>query len=148
MKYLVTKHYGHSFGLSCTFRQHKAESHCKYLHGYALAVSVTFGSNVLNLQNWVVDFGSLHWVKEMLRETFDHKLIVAKDDPELDLFMELDKRRVASVSIMETVSCEAFAEYILNSVAYMLGSTMYGKVTVLSVTVSEHDGNSATVNAT
>ena len=42
MNYVSTKTYGHEVGLSCAFRQHKADSHCAKLHGYALSVKVEF----------------------------------------------------------------------------------------------------------
>ena len=34
--YQSTKTYGNDVGLSCTFRQWKADSHCNKLHGYSL----------------------------------------------------------------------------------------------------------------
>jgi hypothetical protein len=42
MTYQVTKTYGHELGLSCVFRQHRANTHCKHLHGYALAFDIVF----------------------------------------------------------------------------------------------------------
>ena len=44
-------------GFSTTFRQWKANSHCKYIHGYSLSFKLTFKSETLNEYNWVQDFG-------------------------------------------------------------------------------------------
>ena len=44
---------------SCAFRQPKAESHCRFIHGYRLTAKFWFGANQLDKNNWVVDFGSL-----------------------------------------------------------------------------------------
>jgi 6-pyruvoyltetrahydropterin/6-carboxytetrahydropterin synthase len=86
MTYQVTKTYGHELGLSCVFRQHRANSHCKQLHGYALAFDIVFETETLDARNWVIDFGSLKEVKEWLVDMFDHTLLVASDDP---MFEEL-----------------------------------------------------------
>ncbi len=50
--YRSTKMYDHNEGLSCCFRQWRAtDSHCRLIHGYALAfkfVFATFGDGTLN----------------------------------------------------------------------------------------------------
>jgi len=79
--YLSTKTFGHELGLSAAFRQWKADSHCRFLHGYALAVKFTFAAEELDVRNWVVDFGGLKGLKQILEDTFDHKTLVASDDP-------------------------------------------------------------------
>src|SRR4051812_22439004 len=80
-----TKTYPHSIGLSCCFRQWRAlHSHCRFLHGYALQVKLTFVAQTLDERNWVVDFGGLKDIKERLTELLDHKTIVARDDPEIE----------------------------------------------------------------
>mgnify|MGYP001588063145 CR=1 FL=1 len=48
MTYKSTKTYGHAIGLSAAFRQWRADSHCKYLHGYALAVKFVFEAGELD----------------------------------------------------------------------------------------------------
>ena len=60
-----TKTYKSSKGFSCCFRQWKADSHCKYLHGYSLEISIQFEALNLDKRNWVVDFGGL---KELEKE--------------------------------------------------------------------------------
>ena len=76
MTYKSTKTYGHELGLSCCFRQWRAESHCRLLHGYALSIRLVFEAEELDVRNWVVDFGSLKSLKQMFVDTFDHKLLV------------------------------------------------------------------------
>ena len=44
---------------STAFRQPRAESHCRYIHGYQLKAEVTFACNELDGNNWVFDFGGL-----------------------------------------------------------------------------------------
>lgn len=136
-----TKHFTHEQGLSCCFRQWKADSHCSFLHGYAIGVKITFANPHLDERHWVMDFGGLGAVKEFLKNVFDHKLLVAKDDPLLEYFTEMaEKHSAAQVVIVDAVGCEAFAFLIYAKVADMLRG---GTTKVESVEVMEHAGNSA-----
>lgn len=141
-RYMSTKTYGHEVGLSCCFRQWKAESHCAQLHGYALSFKFTFGTNQLDSRNWVVDFGGLKELKEQLRKTFDHTLVLAADDPLRTLFEFINTEKGANLIIMDEVGCEAFARYAY----YMAKTAISGKFThvdVVSCEVREHGANSA-----
>lgn len=141
-----SKTYTHSQGLSCCFRQWKADSsHCKYLHGYALQVHVEFEAERLDERNWVQDFGGLKWLKLYLEETFDHKTLVAEDDPHLAVFNLLDQAGLIQLKVVEAVGCEKFAEMIYWKIDQTLHSGSDFRVRVTKVTVSEHDGNSASV---
>ena len=76
MSYYSTKTYGHNIGLSACFRQPKAHSHCRFLHGYSLQFKFTFGCSELDNKNWAVDFGGLKPLKAWLEDMFDHKLCI------------------------------------------------------------------------
>lgn len=142
--YKSTKTYGHEVGLSCCFRQHKAESHCRLLHGYALSIHLEFAAKELDVRNWVVDFGSLKPVKQMLEDTFDHTLLVAEDDPQRQQLMILNSMGLARVVIVEKAGCEAFAELIYHCVSQWLKDAGYAPRCWLSkVEVKEHGANSA-----
>lgn len=144
MAYRSTKTYGHDIGLSCAFRQWRAESHCRFLHGYALKIRLEFEADTLDARNWVVDFGSLKSLKGILETNFDHKLLVAEDDPEKDLLCQLAGYGVADVIVMPAVGCEKFAEYIGEVATIWLTDNGYGdRVRLHSVEVSEHGANSA-----
>lgn len=139
-----TKTYGHEVGLSACFRQHKAESHCRFLHGYALAFTFVFEAEQLDHRNWVIDFGGLDLLKQRLKKNFDHTLLVAYDDPELPQLQELDASGLADVNVLNSVGCEAFAElgfHIANALMHELGHAK--RVKVVSCEVREHGANSA-----
>jgi 6-pyruvoyltetrahydropterin/6-carboxytetrahydropterin synthase len=156
----VTKTYGHHLGLSTTFSQWRADSHCRFLHGYSLAVELVFQAPKLNRNNWVVDFGSLKTVKKWLEETFDHKTLVAHDDPALRFFQDGAKeylgdpqRQILDIIIVPKTGCEGFAEYIYTNVHMLLNQAavaglMQGGADngafLESVEVREHGANSAT----
>lgn len=139
-----TKTYGHDLGLSAAFRQWRAESHCRLIHGYALAVHFVFESGELDVRNWVVDFGSLKSLKSMLQDTFDHTLIVAEDDPQIEWFQEAHKRGIANVVIVPATGCERFAELIYECTEQWLRDNGYSpRCRLVSVEVREHGANSA-----
>lgn len=153
MTYRSSKTYGHDIGLSCCFRQWRAESHCRLLHGYALSVHLEFEADELDERNWVVDFGSLKGFKEWLQNTFDHKLLVAEDDPERGRLEQLHGHTenrlyhtsLADVVIVEATGCEAFAKLIFEGAEIWLKDNGYSpRVRMHHVTVREHGANSAT----
>ncbi|QJD54351.1 6-carboxytetrahydropterin synthase [Aminobacter phage Erebus] len=144
MTYRSTKTYGHEIGLSCAFRQWRAKSHCRFIHGYALAVRVEFEADTLDERNWVIDFGDLKAFKQILEDTFDHKLVVATDDPEVETLHFLHINGLAQVMYLDAVGCEAFAEYIFKRAEAWLATTGESwRVRVASVEVKEHGANSA-----
>ena len=147
--YYVTKTYGHELGLSACFRQHRAESHCRFLHGYALSFAIAFHAQKLDKNGWVIDFGSLKPIKEHLVEMFDHKLLVAEDDPMLDTFRWLDEHNAADVIALPRVGCEAFAAYVFDFVHNWIKikgdpDLWQRGVKVISVECREHGANAAT----
>lgn len=148
VRYISTKTFTHAQGLSCAFRQWRAESHCRFLHGYALQIRVEFETDELDERNWAVDFGSLKSFKGMLEDTFDHKLLVAQDDPQIDDLTMLQQLGLAQVVVLPAVGCEKFAEYVFGAAETWLQSNGYSpRVWVNSVEVSEHPANSAIVKA-
>lgn len=144
MRYRSTKTYGHDVGLSCAFRQWRAESHCNKLHGYALSFAFVFESEELDVRNWVVDFGSLKSLKGTLQHAFDHKTIVAEDDPELEWFRVAHQKGILDLIVLPAGGCEKFAEYVFGATEVWLADNGYSpRVKLVSVEVREHGANSA-----
>jgi 6-pyruvoyltetrahydropterin/6-carboxytetrahydropterin synthase len=142
--YFVTKTLDPDKGFSCAFRQHTAQSHCRFIHGYDLRFSITFGCDKLDSRGWVIDFGALKPLKERIEQTFDHKLVVAEDDPHLDGFKSMHAGGVADVVVMQKVGCEAFALWLAAEafdLLHALGET--DRVRILHTKVHEHGANMA-----
>ena len=138
------KSYGHAEGLSCAFRQWRAtHSHCRLVHGYALAFKLVFVADELDDHNWCFDFGGLKPVKAWLHEMFDHTLLVAADDPELDEFKRLDGRGIIALKVVPAVGCESIARLVFEFVTQFAAETTGGRVRLELVEVSEHSGNAA-----
>lgn len=168
-KYLSTKTYGNDRGLSCCFRQWRStHSHCSLLHGYSIGIKLVFESETLDDRNWVMDFGGLKAFKEWSEWMFDHTLIIAHDDPHLDIFKNLasyglnDVGGICDLRIVNGVGCEKFAELAFETMSNILESYKknqdwiapngrsfearypIGKdVRIKSAEVFEHAGNSA-----
>lgn len=156
--YKVTKTYGHELGLSACFRQWRAQSHCRFLHGYPLSFKLTFEAKELDENNWVLDFGGLKEVKAWLVETFDHRLLIAEDDPQRDRLCDLGRdisgrapsyggatgELLGNTLVIPAVGCEGFARYVHSYVAAWLFEQGHApRVRLVSVEVREHAGNSA-----
>lgn len=137
LTYQSSKTYTHAHGFSCCFRQWRADSHCSKLHGYSLQIELVFEGD-LDERNWVQDFGGLKDVKAYLERTFDHKTLIARDDPHMDTFMMMDSEHLIDLVIVDAVGCERFAEMIFRAVSE-------GHPMLKSVQVWEHAGNSAKV---
>ena len=143
-KYVSTKTYGHQSGFSCAFRQWRAESHCRLIHGYALKFEFVFESDELDVRKWVVDFGSLKSLKGWLEDMFDHTTLVAEDDPHLEWFKEAHAKGLIDLRILPSVGCEKTAEYVFEYAEMWLTDNGYTpRVSLRSVQVWEHEGNSA-----
>lgn len=168
-KFYSTKTYGNDRGLSCCFRQWRAtHSHCSLLHGYSIGIKLIFESETLDDRNWVMDFGGLKAFKEWSEYMFDHTLVIAGDDPHLEIFEKMaslglqDQGGVCDLRIVPAVGCEKFAELAYITMQMILESFQRGEawyspngktyearypvgrsVKLKSVEVFEHAGNSA-----
>lgn len=146
--YTSTKTYCHNIGLSVCFRQWRAESHCRFLHGYAVQVYLEFVARELDERNWVVDFGSLKSFKGWLEDTLDHKTLVAFDDPMMPTFKELDAKGLIQMRGVPSTGMESLARIIWEYGEQWLQDNGYNQVILNKVTVNEHGANSASYGLT
>ncbi len=139
-------------GYSTVFRQWRAaETHCKYLHGYAVSFKVTFIGE-LDYRNWVYDFGGLKrsdvkinniGAKEWLDYMFDHTTVIAEDDPVLEDFKHLADNGVIQLRILPEVGAERFAEYLYDKLNQFVKTDTDGRVKVKRIDFYENGKNSA-----
>lgn len=173
-KYQSTKVYGNDRGLSCCFRQWRAtHSHCSTLHGYSLGFKFVWESETLDSRNWVFDFGGMKPIKDYLDFMFDHTILVASDDPALEVFKALAafslsdelngtppagtddlhaEGRVCNLRIVPGVGCELTAKFVYDKSVKLLEQMKAGEigrydvnpdVRLVSVECFEHGSNSA-----
>ena len=139
-------------GFSTCFRQWKANTtHCQYLHGYDVEFEVTFEGD-LDHRNWVWDFGGMKRAKnlidgmqpkEWMEHMFDHTVVVAQDDPELDNFRDMADRGVIQLREVEAVGAEKFAEFLYHKLNHFVQTETDGRVKVVKVKFMENHKNSA-----
>ena len=139
-------------GYSTCFRQWKAEdTHCKFLHGYAISFKVWFEGE-LDYRNWVWDFGGMKRSKTQIKGLspkdyfnylLDHTVVVAQDDPYLDKFIQMDKDGIIQLRVIPATGCEKFAEYLYEAINKFLFEETNGRVKAVKVEVYEHERNSA-----
>jgi len=128
---------------SCAFRQWKADSHCRFIHGYRLIAKFWFECNHLDEKNWVVDFGGLKELKNILEHQFDHTLCIAVDDPFLRDFRALQDKGAVDLRIMDSVGIEKTAEWCFFTADKFIRTKTEERCWVSKVEVWEHDKNSA-----
>ena len=139
-------------GFSCVFRQWKAKNtHCRFMHGYEVSFRVWFEGS-LDERNWVWDFGGMKRAqtkidgmspKAWMDYLFDHTILVAKDDPMLNLINDLEHNQIAQVRVVEATGAEKFAEFIFSKLNKFVQTETDGRVRVAKVEFMEHGKNTA-----
>ena len=139
-------------GYSACFRQWKADdTHCKFLHGYAISFRVWFEGD-LDERNWVWDFGGMKRAKgqidgmspkEWMDYMFDHTFLVAEDDPFVESFQKMDEAGAAQVRVIPATGAERFAQFIFEKLNPFIKEETEGRVKVIRVEFREHGKNSA-----
>ena len=148
-KFISTKVFD---GYSTVFRQWKATTtHCQFLHGYGVSFKLWFEGE-LDDRNWVWDFGGMKRArtkidgmspKAWMDYMFDHTILVAKDDPMLNLINDLEHNQIAQVRVVEATGAEKFAEFIFDKLNTFVQTETEGRVRVAKVEFMEHGKNTA-----
>lgn len=139
-------------GFSTVFRQWKANgTHCQFLHGYGISFKITFEGE-LDEKNWVWDFGGMKRAKGTINGMnpkawmdymFDHTVIMAEDDPYLELFKDMDKNKLIQLRVIPATGAEQFAKFIYDKVNEFVLEETNNRVRVTQVEFKEHNKNSA-----
>ena len=139
-KYTSTKRF---IGYPCTHRQWRAQSHCRFVHGYSREFYFEFACNELTKEEWVMDFGGLKEVKRWLESMFDHTFLASSDDPYLEEFERLDKEGVIQLRVLPNAGMEGTAKFVYDHVNKMVQQSTSDRVWVTKVEVRENEKNSA-----
>ena len=142
-KFISTKSYKELGPVA--YHQWRDSGNCNLLHGYALSFYFEFESDTVDFRNWVVDFGGLRPLKDLLEDWFDHTLLVAQDDPQRDELVRLGTLGLAKVVEVEATGCEAIADFLykyINS-GFLKEIGFPDEVWCCKVQVNETEKNSA-----
>lgn len=146
MRFRIKKTLNPGKGYPCVFRNWRANSHCNLLHGYDLTFGITLECDAKDRDHagHVFDFGGFKPLKKRLDDTFDHKLLVAFDDPDRERIMDLHHAGIAHVVEMEEIGCEAFAGWLsVEMFEILLAANRHEQVRIIECRVSENAANSA-----
>jgi len=143
-------------GFSTCFRQWRANTtHCQFLHGYDVEFEVTFEGE-LDHRNWVWDFGGMKRAnnlidgmqpKAWMEYMFDHTVVVAEDDPDIQNFIDMDSRGIIQLRVVPGVGAEKFAEFLYHKLNDFVQLETEGRVKVVKVKFMENHKNSAIYGA-
>ena len=129
---------------SVAFRQPRANSHCRHVHGYKLYAKLWFGCNELDENNWVVDFGGLKQLKRKLQDKYDHSLCIDLNDPLLSHFKKLNENDGCRLVVMKKgTGIERITEDVFKISNDFIMAETINRCSVVKVEVWENVTNSA-----
>ncbi len=127
-------------------RQPHHAGHCARIHGHSWAFEFTFSAKERDACGFVLDFGSLKWLRQWIEERFDHTLVLSADDPFLQtLQTQLGGLLLANVQVVPDCSSEGIASFLMHEITLLLREATRGRVTLSKVVVHEDSKNSATI---
>jgi len=141
MKFKSSKRIG---PISTGHRQWKDDGHCSFIHGYGRYVEFTFACNERDEKGWVMDFGNLKDIKKWLEDQWDHRLLIAHDDPLVGLFEGLHKVGGVNLNVMPEgygPGIEDSCKWVYDNVNPMITEKTNNRVWIEKVRVYEHENN-------
>lgn len=143
--YESTKRFG---PISTGHRQWRDGGHCAFVHGYGRHVKITFRATALDHRFWVMDFGDLKWFKSWLEGEWDHRTLLASDDPLLPELTDLHEKGGININVLDVSKgygpgIEASCKYLYDKLEYELFQRYGSRVRVHRVEIWEHENNSA-----
>ena len=144
MKFQSTKKLG---PISVGHRQWRDDGHCAWVHGYGRYIQFTFEGD-LDDRQWVMDFGDLKDIKQWLEEQWDHRVMIASDDPQLDKLKEMHDLNIMNINVMDVEKgwgpgIEASCKFVYDHVQPIITEKTNGRVKIAKVEIWEHERNSA-----
>lgn len=124
-------------------RAPRHDGHCKLIHGHNWTFEITFTGDP-DINGFVMDFGKLHELRDLIMEVFDHQLLLNESDPLADEIVAfLRSNDLDNVTRVEDCSCEGIAKLVYHLSAAAMRKQTGDRVRVASVTVHEDARNSA-----
>ena len=142
MKFKSTKRFG---PISTGHRQWKHKGHCSYVHGYGRYVRLTFEASELDERGWVMDFGDLKDIKRWIEAEWDHKVLIASDDPLLQQLKELESHGGILLNVLPDgyyPGIEESCRYLYDMLSPMIQKKTNNRVVITRVEIWEHENNS------
>lgn len=145
--YSVTKSYRN---FPAAHRQPGHDGHCRWIHGHNWGFDIVFTCQELDSNGFVIDVGKLDWVRQFLKHTFDHTLLLNEDDPHLAMLQGClygdcpETDHLAEIVVVQNCGMEGLARHVFIAVNRILLAEFKRGLRVLRVTCWEDSKNSAT----
>ncbi len=141
LRHQVTKTFS---DFPCAHRSWQHAGKCRFLHGYDRSFTITFEADALDPETgFVIDFSDLDDVRELLRQQFDHTVVVAHDDPSLPTFRKLHDAGVFDLRVMDHPGMEGATRWVMRFVGDLVRAKTSGRVAVTAVEARENEKNAA-----
>lgn len=142
--YSVTKRYPE---ITVCHRHWKAESHCRFIHGYARTVEITICAHELD-KGWVMDLGNLKDVRKALEDAWDHRVLINSDDPELPRIQTMHEAGVIDLHVMDVTkgwgaALEGSCQFVMDLCEPIVRTRTGGRAWVSKVEIWEKGDNRA-----
>lgn len=130
------------------FNPNRNSKKCAWCHGYSRYIEFTFDGE-LDSRQWVMDFGDLKYVKKWLEENWDHKTLVASNDPKLDKLKEMELNDLISLTIIDVSNegwgpgIEGSCVWVYDSINPIIMDKTKNRVQISKIQIWEHEQNSA-----
>ena len=120
---------------------------CAWCHGYSRYIEFTFDGD-LDEKQWVYDFGDLKFVKNWLEENWDHKTLIASNDPKLEKLKEMESENLIKLTIVDITQgwgpgIEGSCKWVYDVINPIIREKTSGRVSISKIQVWEHEHNSA-----
>ena len=143
MKFKSTKRFG---PITTGHRQWKDKGHCSFVHGYGRYIRLTFEASELDERGWVMDFGDLKDVKKWIESEWDHRVLIAADDPLLSDLQELESKGGIYLNVLDDgyyPGIEESCRYLYDKLNPIVKDKTNNRVEITRVEVWEHEINHA-----
>ena len=123
-------------------RQHRHTGRCSRIHGHNWTLTLTFACTHLDPHGFVVDFGSLAYLRDWLDEHLDHACVLAADDPLLPTLRET-LPTLFRLHVAPAASCEGIARHLHEQLDPLVRQHEDGRAWITRVELYEDSRNAA-----
>ena len=143
MKFNSSKRFG---PITTAHRQWRDKGHCSYVHGYGRYVRLTFEASELDERGWVMDFGDLKDVKSWIESEWDHRTLIAADDPVIPELKTLEEVGGINLNILPEgylPGIEESCRYLYDKLNPVIQRKTNNRVEITRVEIWETEKNQA-----
>jgi 6-pyruvoyltetrahydropterin/6-carboxytetrahydropterin synthase len=143
MKFKSSKRFG---PITTGHRQWRDKGHCSYVHGYGRYVRLTFEATELDERGWVMDFGDLKDVKSWIESEWDHRTLIAADDPAIPELKTLEEVGGINLNILPEgylPGIEESCRYLYDKLNPVIQRKTNNRVEITRVEIWETEKNQA-----